>query len=235
MAIPAAPLIAAGAGLLGNVANSLFSRGSDRRQQQDMLKFWRMNNQYNHPSSQMARLREAGLNPNMLYGQSVSGATGQSSAAPKAIKQTPLKLDNPIETYQNVASTRLQNDNLREQNTLLKQEQILKTLEARNKQQDNFKNSVTNARLDDMLKTQMDALKVSTRLKQRQAHMTSIEVDILEKIGDEKVNFFMQQLENAKKIGSLRDAEIRIKNQLEKFTSSNQAIGIISKLVNLIK
>ena len=38
-------------------------------QRQDALADWRMQNEYNHPSAQMARLREAGLNPNLVYGK----------------------------------------------------------------------------------------------------------------------------------------------------------------------
>ena len=31
-------------------------------------KMWNKTNEYNSPSAQLARLREAGLNPNLLYG-----------------------------------------------------------------------------------------------------------------------------------------------------------------------
>ena len=35
---------------------------------------------YNHPAAQMARLQEAGLNPNLIYGSSPSGAAGTGQA-----------------------------------------------------------------------------------------------------------------------------------------------------------
>lgn len=40
---------------------------------------WNMVNEYNSPANQMARLKDAGLNPNLMYGQ---GSPGQSSSLP---------------------------------------------------------------------------------------------------------------------------------------------------------
>ena len=41
------------------------------------IEMWNMNNAYNDPSAQMERLRQAGLNPNLVYG---NGATTTASA-----------------------------------------------------------------------------------------------------------------------------------------------------------
>lgn len=48
---------------------------------------WNMNNQYNSPSAQIQRLREAGLNSDMMYGGSVSGNT--TSSAPSMTSGAP--------------------------------------------------------------------------------------------------------------------------------------------------
>lgn len=45
------------------------------------LEMWNRTNEYNLPSSQMARLREAGLNPNLVYGS--GGAKTESATMPK--------------------------------------------------------------------------------------------------------------------------------------------------------
>lgn len=42
---------------------------------------WELQNQYNDPRNQMARLGGAGLNPNMIYGSGAAGASGNSSGA----------------------------------------------------------------------------------------------------------------------------------------------------------
>jgi hypothetical protein len=84
-------LIMGGSSLLGGIGNLFGSKASDNRYAAQSLaaqrlankhnvKFWNMQNEYNHPSAQMSRLREAGLNPHMLYGQGVSGATGAAGA-----------------------------------------------------------------------------------------------------------------------------------------------------------
>ena len=42
------------------------------------VEMWNMQNQYNSPTAQMSRLRQAGLNPNLVYG---SGVTGNSAGS----------------------------------------------------------------------------------------------------------------------------------------------------------
>lgn len=44
---------------------------------QKNMELWDKNNQFNSPEAQMSRLKEAGLNPNMVYGQ---GAVGNASS-----------------------------------------------------------------------------------------------------------------------------------------------------------
>lgn len=82
--IPAIPFVGGivDAALKGgqNRKSRRFSREMYARQKQDSLDFWHMQNTYNSPEQQMARLKEAGLNPNLVYG---SGADATSSSAPK--------------------------------------------------------------------------------------------------------------------------------------------------------
>lgn len=51
-----------------------------RQQNQWNLEQWQRENDYNSPTSQMARLRQAGLNPDLMYGQ---GTTGNSAGSPE--------------------------------------------------------------------------------------------------------------------------------------------------------
>ena len=46
------------------------------------LAMWNRQNEYNSPASQMDRLRAAGLNPNLLYGNSSTSVSGQANSAP---------------------------------------------------------------------------------------------------------------------------------------------------------
>lgn len=94
-------LVSAGGSLVGSIANGLFGGAQVRRQleaNKELAKYqfdlnreqWQAENEYNSPKAQMQRLKEAGLNPNLVYGNgSVSGNTttaGPRFEAPKAGK-----------------------------------------------------------------------------------------------------------------------------------------------------
>lgn len=66
-------------------------------QNEQNIKMWNMQNAYNTPAMQMQRMQEAGLNPNLMYGQ---GTTGNASSAPDAM--TP-QMTKPDLSYQYVA------------------------------------------------------------------------------------------------------------------------------------
>ena len=51
------------------------------KQNQQQIDFWKMNNEYNTPFSQRARLEQAGLNPDLMYGGSGSVTPSQMPGA----------------------------------------------------------------------------------------------------------------------------------------------------------
>lgn len=65
------------------------------RQVQDRLKFWEMENLYNTPAQQMKRLKEAGLNPNLAYGNYSSQTSGSIQAPEMHISDVSRNL-NPM-------------------------------------------------------------------------------------------------------------------------------------------
>lgn len=50
------------------------------QQNQHNLEMWNLNNEYNSPVQQMERLKKAGLNPDMMYGQGQQNAVGNSAS-----------------------------------------------------------------------------------------------------------------------------------------------------------
>lgn len=76
--------IGAGAGLALNAIGSIFQNQSTKHRQQEAFaqqermqalqnsyntRMWHMSNEYNSPANQMRLFKEAGLNPNLIYGQ----------------------------------------------------------------------------------------------------------------------------------------------------------------------
>jgi hypothetical protein len=79
-------------GLMDGIG-SLFTIGAQKRAAtkayQRQKEFWNMQNAYNTPKAQMERLKAAGLNPALMYGQGNTGNAMQLSGVSKADVQGP--------------------------------------------------------------------------------------------------------------------------------------------------
>ena len=62
--------------LLQTPLNYLFQSLAAKRQNEMQKEWWNMQNEYNSPKEQMKRMMEAGLNPNLMYGQMASSNAG---------------------------------------------------------------------------------------------------------------------------------------------------------------
>lgn len=69
-------------GLLGQLVGYGLQKKLAQQQNQYNLEMWNLQNEYNSPQAQMQRFAEAGLNPNLIYGQ---GTSGNSSSAPQMV------------------------------------------------------------------------------------------------------------------------------------------------------
>lgn len=80
----ATALIGAGASLLGSAISGAFNLGSNNKsfkQSKELMQLqnsmnlenWNRNNAYNSPSEQIKRLRSAGINPDLFYGNGANG------------------------------------------------------------------------------------------------------------------------------------------------------------------
>lgn len=75
-------------GLIEGAMNDSSNKKIARENREFSLEMWNRNNEYNTPLAQMQRIKEAGLNPNLMYGQ---GTTGNSSAPAKADGANPTQ------------------------------------------------------------------------------------------------------------------------------------------------
>lgn len=96
------------------------------------LEMWNLQNAYNSPTAQMSRLRQAGLNPNLVYG---SGVTGNSSGSapqyePVKVQRATMEpyrgwnlgLSDAISTYMAARQNQAQVENMEAQNKLIKEQ-----------------------------------------------------------------------------------------------------------------
>lgn len=91
---------AAAAGSLVNTGlSSVFANSAHAKSKRDVLtQFWMQNyfmnkqNEYNKPINQMARLREAGLNPNLVYGNGAGSLESASPSGGAMAKVTPARV-----------------------------------------------------------------------------------------------------------------------------------------------
>lgn len=85
-----------------------------------MLDMWNMENEYNLPTNQMSRFKDAGLNPNLIYGNSnpSAGFSSAPSSSVSGASAPQVRFDNPIDSIVKV----FQLKNLADQNEVLKAE-----------------------------------------------------------------------------------------------------------------
>lgn len=100
-----------------------------QKERADSLADWNRQNDYNSPLSQMARYRDAGLNPNLIYGQSNTADPVRSTNTAPWNPRAPnidLNAGPAVSAYFDTRLKEAQYDNLKTQNTVLIQEAALK-------------------------------------------------------------------------------------------------------------
>lgn len=122
--------------ILANRANKDLAQYSYEQQKQMIAE----QNAYNSPAAQMARYQEAGLNPNLIYGQISSGNQSSIAKYESPTMQSPkVDLNSAItgaqtlmslkRASQDIRNAQRQELNLMEQNGILEQERISKMLD----------------------------------------------------------------------------------------------------------
>lgn len=99
---------------------------------QRSLNMWNLQNEYNSPTQQMARIRAAGLNPNLVYGNGVTGNSAGSAPqyeptkfnAPtmQAYRGWNLGISDAISQFLAYRTAKAQVDNMEAQNGLIRQQ-----------------------------------------------------------------------------------------------------------------
>lgn len=111
------------------------------KQRADALADWAAQNAYNHPLEQMNRLRQAGLNPHLVYGKGadatadairsvgmsqVKRTAPQSSFDPSTLNQVGSSIGQGITQMYDLRAKQAQTDNVTQSTALMQQEALFK-------------------------------------------------------------------------------------------------------------
>jgi len=140
--------LSAGTSALQSIFGNIGRRASEKRARAHDINMWDKTNQYNHPSAQMARLRSAGLNPNLVYGGSSGQTAGTANSLPSAnAPEYDMNLGTPFQKYYQIKNTEAQTNNLDAQSRLNSANTIL----ANNKSKTELQNALNKGK--DYIKT----------------------------------------------------------------------------------
>lgn len=97
-----------GLGLGGSIVQGLMGQKAQKDANRANIKLWEYQTQYNSPVSQMERLKNAGLNPNLVYGQVADSK--MATAPTMEAAPTPLSNIQNLGMYQDIKNQSAQND-----------------------------------------------------------------------------------------------------------------------------
>ena len=196
-----------------NIASNLIQNRQNMKMAeyayQKELEQWNRQNEYNKPINQMARFKEAGLNPNLMYGQ---GTPGNATDSPN-YSAPHLQYDNP---FPNIGDDIGQ---LRQTNADVDLKKANEDLAKSNK--DNVDQDTANKKLDNIIKA-LDV--VNKKIKNAR---DKEELDYYQQVKDTLVK---QEEELLRKIGAEADiAEENLNLVRSNVTLTNEQINLVKK------
>ncbi len=245
--IPILPLINTGISAASSILNPLFQAQQNKKNQQfaehmyntqraDALADREFQNQYNSPAAQMERLKAAGLNPNLVYG---NGNAVQQSAQTRSSDFSTPKTEAPQLNFQATANAimmgeqikqmQVQTDNLKASIKLAEQEAALKAAQTFN----------TFAATDrTKVGTQMDEFSLNklmpANLEQAQANFNKTLADINKTNVEAKTMLSRDERETAMNSANLQTAAVNVlKMRAETAKTQAEKSEIYTRIKNI--
>lgn len=223
------PLLGFGIDMLSNLLSGQSNKKAMKRQhtynkyymsEQDRLnrEYWNMQNEYNTPAQQMARLKAAGLNPHLMYGQGnvgnaeKVGSVGSPGSSALAHK---WNLGNVLSNYTNLKTTNANVDNVRqltrnaqveEQNKRL--DGMLKALEGKGREQQIIKDKIINNYLAESMNLDNQNKRQDLLNKAEQLNLTSKQVQKT----IQEIDLTKQDVKVMTELGISRNSPVIMKN-----------------------
>lgn len=102
--------------LRDTVVSNYLNKKENKRAREYNYGLWQEENAYNDPSAQMERLKNAGLNPNLVYGSGATTLAARSTPTqPANIKSPQLDTLDAVQAYQNIRQTDAMTDQVKAQ------------------------------------------------------------------------------------------------------------------------
>lgn len=186
------------------------------QQWNQQLSFWHMMNQYNSPQAQMARFKEAGLNPHLIYGQGNAG-NAASIQTPDVKGYSRAEASNHIRgldvfgdftRFQNIQA---QTDNLESQSELASQNALLTAQRTANEAIIGKKSELDYGIAKELRDTQVEAAKTALEKAQRDVRKSDVEIKYLERSLPDRLKKLKVDLDNAVIDGNIKRLDSAIK------------------------
>ncbi len=172
--------------LFGNMIGNRGKREAEARANAQNIKFWNMQNAYNTPAQQMARFKDAGLNPNLIYGKGTPGNAEQITGA----KAPDYEMDNPlanITDFADIKAKDAQKNNLNSQTANVSMDTLIKAQNLRKTTKD----------ADNIIKYSSQMLEADLKKKNEEAAISKINRITLDQTKTDRV---LQELYKAKQL-----------------------------------
>lgn len=222
------------------INNAMIEISGSKRQNKRAIDFWNMQNDYNHPRAQMQRLQEAGLNPNLVYGGGVSGASGRADSIGQPDKPDLSGVSKGLTNFLQQKAQKAQVDLLQQQVQTEKENTRLRMLQGNSESSRNFKQGIEDVTYGDLYKTTSEGQALRNEQMRIQTALSRQELETINNAGDAGTQKIIQDAararhdaNNAEKLGILRDLEIDLKNKNIDYYDTNQILDIIGKLLGL--
>lgn len=210
------------------------------RQVQDAYRFWQAENEYNSPREQMNRFMEAGLNPNLIYGQQNTGGNISLPSVQTPEFRNPRYGDVVTDSFSVLNSMydldikENQAANLNAQNALIHQDVILRAAQTENilsgTERSKFDLGVEKELRDVSIQARQESLRqlkqsidLATRKDAREAVMNASNVEeAAERMlmmqqnraqSKEEIRRIRATVQNLKRDGVLKDFDIALRKQ----------------------
>ena len=188
-------------------------------------KVWHMQNEYNLPKNQLARLVDSGLNPALMYGDVTSGLAQNVNGSYGAAQANPSQLPNAIANVQNSMIARenfnVQMDNVRASTDLMRSQAIKNSADAdlaradiikgqRDSYSQFYKNQLDFQRLVDIEKPKLEKYfeEVDMNIEQARHYISNLDADTKYKgeksrqVGVDINNSILTTMQNLENIGN---------------------------------